>query len=79
MTNNAYYYIGNQIVFDPNFLLQSKKSKGLHSVDASFLTKSRPTTASSKNYSPLVRKFMTPQPTDEPIPRPLSSQGTNSK
>jgi hypothetical protein len=67
VTNNAYYYVGNQIVYDPYFANHNKSHKGsLCSVDPSFGNKSRPTTASSKNYSPAIRRFMSPQPEDMP-------------
>lgn len=61
--NNAYYYIGDQIVYDPAFGTNRNKEsdKSMYAVDASFSTKTR-NLPKSKLYSPGIKRFMTPQP-----------------
>jgi hypothetical protein len=76
LTTNAYYYIGNNLVYDPSILLGNKnKSLAECGIEQCVSSKTRPTTASSRNYSAGVRRFMTPQP-GEGTGRPGSAQKT---
>lgn len=59
LKNNGYYYSGNSLVYDPNIVLGRKRSDS-YSMELGLLSKSRPTTASSKNYWPLFRRSNSP-------------------
>ena len=74
-SNNSYFYIGNCLVFEPNISLMNKKKKREDFVENSFISRSRPTTASSRNCS-AVKKLVQSPYEDSPM-RPKSSLDCN--
>lgn len=74
VTNNGYFYIGNSLVFDPAFVLKSRKSSLINyesTVEYSRTTPQRPSTAKARYDS---RSNFTPF--KDPGQRPLSARAS---
>ncbi|OMJ70860.1 hypothetical protein SteCoe_31075 [Stentor coeruleus] len=75
LTQNAYFYIGSNLVYDPTVVLSNKVKNTAYANEPTGKCKSRPTTASSRNYSPVLKKLTTQQNTDDRFNRPASALG----
>ncbi|OMJ66401.1 hypothetical protein SteCoe_36758 [Stentor coeruleus] len=73
LTQNAYFYIGSNLVYDPTVVLNRKAKNTVCANERK--CKSRPTTASSKNYSPVLKKLTIQHNVDDKFNRPASALG----
>lgn len=72
MKTNSYFYIGNCLVCDPSISLMGKNKAGEVIKVNNNIYKTRCTTASSRNYSPGLKKY-SPNTLDESTNRPSSA------